>query len=70
MEEADVTVGLLIFLGKAGDPAGTEGLASAAQATLVLGFGLATMAFLAVAAVVLGLTRGRHAASHPRSASQ
>ncbi|XP_062036651.1 zona pellucida sperm-binding protein 3 [Lepus europaeus] len=69
-EEADVTVGPLIFLGKAGDPAGTEGLASAAQATLVLGFGLATVVFLAVAVVVLGLARGCHTASHPRSASQ
>ncbi|XP_047390191.1 zona pellucida sperm-binding protein 3 [Sciurus carolinensis] len=62
-EEADVTVGPLIFLGKA--DRGVEGWSVPAQASVALGLGLAVVAFLTLAAVVLGLARRCHTASHP-----
>ncbi|XP_062947918.1 zona pellucida sperm-binding protein 3 [Cynocephalus volans] len=68
-EEADVTVGPLIFLGRAGDH-DMEGWTSPAHTSMALGLGLAMVAFLTLAAVVLGLSRKWHAASHPVSASQ
>ncbi|XP_055462204.1 zona pellucida sperm-binding protein 3 [Psammomys obesus] len=54
-DEADVTVGP-IFLGKESDQA-VEGWISSAQTSVALGLGLATVAFLILAAVVLGVTR-------------
>ncbi|XP_051017240.1 zona pellucida sperm-binding protein 3 [Acomys russatus] len=55
-DEADVTVGPLIFLGKASDQA-VEGWTSSAQTSVALGLGLATVAFLTLAVIVLGVTR-------------
>nr|XP_027808747.1 zona pellucida sperm-binding protein 3 [Marmota flaviventris] len=71
-EEADVTVGPLIFLGKADDPGdhgdhGVEGWHTPAHASMALGLSLAVVAFLTLAAVVLGLARRCHTASHPVS---
>ncbi|XP_007938379.1 zona pellucida sperm-binding protein 3 [Orycteropus afer afer] len=63
-EEADVTVGPLIFLGKAGDR-GMEEWASAAQSSMALGVGLVVVVTLTLAAVILGLARRRRAVSHP-----
>ncbi|MEJ1272652.1 zona pellucida sperm-binding protein 3 isoform X2 [Cricetulus griseus] len=68
-DEADVTVGPLIFLGKASDQA-VEGWASSAQTSLALGLGLAAVAFLTLAAIVLGITGNRHTTSHDVSLSQ
>lgn len=62
-EAADVTVGPLIFLGKASDH-GMEGLTSSLT-SVMLGLGLAMMVSLTLAAVVLGVARRRQAASHP-----
>ncbi|KAM6156399.1 zona pellucida sperm-binding protein 3 [Erethizon dorsatum] len=67
-EEADVTVGPLIFLGEAGDHS-VEGWTSATHTSMALGLGLAMMAFLSLA-VVLGLARRCHTASHSVSLSQ
>ncbi|XP_004630510.1 zona pellucida sperm-binding protein 3 [Octodon degus] len=67
-EEADVTVGPLIFLGEAGDHS-VEGWASSAHTSMALGLGLAMMALLSLA-VVLGLTRRCHTASRSVSLSQ
>ena len=61
-EEADVTVGPLIFLGKMIDR-GVEGPTSSPP-LVMLGLGLATVT-LTLAAIVLGLTGRRRAASHP-----
>lgn len=66
-EEADVTVGPLIFLGEAGDR-GVEVWNTPAHASMALGLGLAVVAFLTLAALVLGLARRCHTASHPVSA--
>ncbi|XP_044088977.1 zona pellucida sperm-binding protein 3 [Neovison vison] len=60
-EEAEITVGPLIFLGKAGDP-GAEGSTSP-HASVMLGFGLATVLSLTLATLVLVLSRRRRAAS-------
>ncbi|KAH0512380.1 Zona pellucida sperm-binding protein 3 [Microtus ochrogaster] len=68
-DEADVTVGPLIFLGKASDQA-VEGWTSSAQTSVALGLGLATVAFLTLAAIVLGVTRKCHSTSHVVSLSQ
>ena len=62
-EEADVTAGPLIFLGKAGDR-GVEG-SSSPLTSVMLGFGLAVLVSLTLATVVLGLARWRQAAFHP-----
>nr|P97708.2 RecName: Full=Zona pellucida sperm-binding protein 3; AltName: Full=Zona pellucida glycoprotein 3; Short=Zp-3; AltName: Full=Zona pellucida protein C; Contains: RecName: Full=Processed zona pellucida sperm-binding protein 3; Flags: Precursor [Rattus norvegicus]CAA71787.1 zona pellucida glycoprotein 3 [Rattus rattus] len=62
-DEADVTVGPLIFLGKANDQA-VEGWTSSAQTSVALGLGLATVAFLTLAAIVLGVTRKCHTSSY------
>ncbi|XP_001493094.2 zona pellucida sperm-binding protein 3 [Equus przewalskii] len=62
-EEADVTVGPLIFLGKASDRA-EEGSTSS-PASVMLGLGLAAVGSLTLATVGLGLARRRRAASHP-----
>uniref|UniRef100_A0A2K6FZK2 Zona pellucida sperm-binding protein 3 n=1 Tax=Propithecus coquereli TaxID=379532 RepID=A0A2K6FZK2_PROCO len=67
-DEADVTVGPLIFLGKASDH-DMEGWTSPAHTSVALGGGLAAVASLALAAVVLALTR-RGSVSHPVSVSQ
>ncbi|CAH7256294.1 zona pellucida sperm-binding protein 3 [Phodopus roborovskii] len=68
-DEADVTVGPLIFLGKASDRA-VEGWASSDHTSLVLGLGLAAVAFLILAAIVLGVTKQSHTTSHVVSLSQ
>ncbi|XP_057621602.1 zona pellucida sperm-binding protein 3-like [Chionomys nivalis] len=68
-DEADVTVGPLIFLGKASDQA-VEGWTSSAQTSVALGLGLATVAFLTLAAIVLGVTRKCHSTSRVVSLSQ
>ncbi|VCW76856.1 unnamed protein product, partial [Gulo gulo] len=60
-EEAEITVGPLIFLGKAGDP-GAEGSTSP-HASVMLGLGLATVLSLTLATLVLVLARRRRAAS-------
>ncbi|XP_036028368.1 zona pellucida sperm-binding protein 3 [Onychomys torridus] len=62
-DEADVTVGPLIFLGKASDQA-VEGWTSSAQTSVALGLGLAAVASLTLAALVLTITRKCHTASH------
>ncbi|XP_005396869.1 PREDICTED: zona pellucida sperm-binding protein 3 [Chinchilla lanigera] len=67
-EEADVTVGPLIFLGEAGGHS-VEGWTSPVHPSMALGLGLAVMAFLSLA-VVLGLTKRCHSASHSMSLSQ
>nr|XP_019608266.1 PREDICTED: zona pellucida sperm-binding protein 3 [Rhinolophus sinicus] len=61
-EAADVTVGPLIFLGKASDH-GVEGSTSSFT-SVMLGLGLAMVVTLTLAAVVLGVARRRQAASH------
>uniref|UniRef100_A0A8C0WXG5 Zona pellucida sperm-binding protein 3 n=1 Tax=Castor canadensis TaxID=51338 RepID=A0A8C0WXG5_CASCN len=68
-EEADVTVGPLILLGKAGDHR-VEGWTSPAHTSIALGLGLAVVAFLTVAALVLGLTSTYRTASHSATLSQ
>ncbi|MXQ81280.1 hypothetical protein E5288_WYG005817 [Bos mutus] len=65
-EEADVTVGPLIFLRKMNDR-GVEGPTSSPP-LVMLGLGLATVMTLTLAAIVLGLTGRRRAASHPHAA--
>lgn len=71
-EEADVTMGPLIFLGKAGDQ-GMEGSTSS-RTSVGLGVGLTTVVSLILATIVLGLARSCQDASHlvmcPVSASQ
>ncbi|XP_058426534.1 zona pellucida sperm-binding protein 3 [Diceros bicornis minor] len=64
-EEADVTVGPLIFLGKANDRAVEGSTSSPTSLMLGLGLGLAAMGSLTLAVIVLGLARSRQAASHP-----
>uniref|UniRef100_A0A8D1FIW9 Zona pellucida sperm-binding protein 3 n=1 Tax=Sus scrofa TaxID=9823 RepID=A0A8D1FIW9_PIG len=70
-DEADVTVGPLIFLGKTSDH-GVEGSTSSPTSVMV-GLGLATVVTLTLATIVLGVARRRRAAAHlvcPVSASQ
>ncbi|KAL1768734.1 Zona pellucida glycoprotein 3 [Sigmodon hispidus] len=55
-DEADVTIGPLIFLGRASEQT-VEGWTSSAETSVALGLGLATVAFLTLAAIVLGVTR-------------
>ncbi|XP_026981281.1 zona pellucida sperm-binding protein 3 [Sagmatias obliquidens] len=62
-EEADVTVGPLIFLGKTRDHS-VEGSTSSPP-SVMLGLGLATVVSLTLATIVLGFTGKRRAASHP-----
>lgn len=62
-EAADVTVGPLIFLGKAGDH-GVEASTSSFT-SVMLGLGLAMAVSLTLATIVLGLARRRQAALHP-----
>lgn len=62
-EEADVTVGPLIFLGKTGNH-GVEGSPSSLT-SVMLGLGLAVLASLTLATIVLLLARWRQAAFHP-----
>ncbi|KAF6128436.1 zona pellucida glycoprotein 3 [Phyllostomus discolor] len=62
-EEADVTVGPLIFLGKTGNH-GVESSPSSLT-SVMLGLGLAVLASLTLATIVLGLARWRQAAFHP-----
>ncbi|KAM6155857.1 zona pellucida sperm-binding protein 3 [Rhynchocyon petersi] len=57
-EEANVTVGPLIFLGKATDN-GVEGWTSNAHSLMLLGLGLLVLVPLTLAIVILGLSR-RH----------
>nr|XP_044998804.1 zona pellucida sperm-binding protein 3 [Jaculus jaculus] len=68
-EEADVTVGPLIFLGKASEQA-VEGWTSSSHTSVVLGSGLATAAFLILAAIVLGVSRRCPTSLYPVSSSQ
>ncbi|XP_004448334.1 zona pellucida sperm-binding protein 3 [Dasypus novemcinctus] len=63
-EEVDVTVGPLVFLGKAADHS-TQGWTPSVHTSVALALGLAMLAALTLAAVVLGLAKGRQAASHP-----
>ncbi|ELK29703.1 Zona pellucida sperm-binding protein 3 [Myotis davidii] len=62
-EEADVTVGPLIFLGKTGNPDVEESTSS--LTSLMLGLVLAMVASLTLANIVLGLAKWRQAAFHP-----
>ncbi|NP_001009330.1 zona pellucida sperm-binding protein 3 precursor [Felis catus] len=62
-EEADITVGPLIFLGKAADR-GVEGSTSP-HTSVMVGIGLATVLSLTLATIVLGLARRHHTASRP-----
>jgi hypothetical protein len=62
-------VGPLILLGKAGDHR-VEGWTSPAHTSIALGLGLAVVAFLTVAALVLGLTSTYRTASHSATLSQ
>ena len=62
-EEADVTVGPLIFLGKTRDHS-VEGSTSSPP-SVMLGLGLATVVSLTLATIVLGFMGKRRAASHP-----
>ncbi|KAM4820740.1 zona pellucida sperm-binding protein 3 [Thomomys bottae] len=62
-DEADVTLGPLIFLGKAGDSS-VEGSTAPVHTSVALGLGLATVAFVTLAVMILGLARGCHTASH------
>ncbi|KAM8777542.1 zona pellucida sperm-binding protein 3 [Rhynchonycteris naso] len=61
-EEADVTVGPLIFLDKAGDHGVEESTSS--LTSVMLGLGLAMAVSLTLATIVLGLARCRQAAFH------
>ncbi|ELK06879.1 zona pellucida sperm-binding protein 3 [Pteropus alecto] len=61
-EAADVTVGPLIFLGKASDRGVEE---STSLTSVMLGLGLAMVVSLTLATIVLGLARRRQAASRP-----
>ncbi|XP_004706035.2 zona pellucida sperm-binding protein 3 [Echinops telfairi] len=64
-EEADLTVGPLIFLGKAGDHR-REGWTSAAHSSVSLALGLVVVVVtLSLAAVVLGLARWQRTSSYP-----
>ncbi|KAK2507722.1 hypothetical protein MC885_018779 [Smutsia gigantea] len=71
-EEADVTVGPLIFLGKAADQ--SMGSSVSSLTSVMLGLGLVTGITLTLATVVLAIARRQHTASHsamyPVSASQ
>ncbi|XP_032110923.1 zona pellucida sperm-binding protein 3 [Sapajus apella] len=70
-EEADVTVGPLIFLDRTGDHEMEQwALPADTSLLLLLGTGLAVVAFLTLTAVILVLTRRCRTASHPVSASQ
>ncbi|XP_040829742.1 zona pellucida sperm-binding protein 3-like [Ochotona curzoniae] len=71
-EEADITVGPLIFLGKAGDPKDPKEWASPAYSSAtVLSLGLATVVLLVGVAVLLSFATRRHqAASSPMAASE
>nr|XP_010335567.2 zona pellucida sperm-binding protein 3-like [Saimiri boliviensis boliviensis] len=69
-EEADVSVGLLIFLDRTGDHEMEQWALPADTSLLLLGTGLALVAFLTLTAVILVVTRRCHTASHPVSASQ
>ncbi|XP_006773450.1 PREDICTED: zona pellucida sperm-binding protein 3 [Myotis davidii] len=62
-EEADITVGPLIFLGKTGNPDVEESTSS--LTSLMLGLVLAMVASLTLANIVLGLAKWRRAAFHP-----
>ncbi|XP_054445237.1 zona pellucida sperm-binding protein 3 [Pteronotus mesoamericanus] len=62
-EEADVTVGPLIFLGKAGDHGVEESASSLTP--VMLGLGLAVLVSLTLATIVLGLIRCHQAAFRP-----
>nr|P48831.1 RecName: Full=Zona pellucida sperm-binding protein 3; AltName: Full=Sperm receptor; AltName: Full=Zona pellucida glycoprotein 3; Short=Zp-3; AltName: Full=Zona pellucida protein C; Contains: RecName: Full=Processed zona pellucida sperm-binding protein 3; Flags: Precursor [Canis lupus familiaris]AAA74387.1 zona pellucida C protein [Canis lupus familiaris] len=62
-EEAEITVGPLIFLGKASDH-GIEGSTSP-HTSVMLGLGLATVVSLTLATIVLVLAKRHRTASHP-----
>ncbi|XP_012887195.1 PREDICTED: zona pellucida sperm-binding protein 3 [Dipodomys ordii] len=68
-DEADVTLGPLIFLGKTGDY-DVEGSTSPAHPSMALGLGLATVALVTLAGIIMGLARGCHTAAHSMSPSQ
>lgn len=61
-EEAEITVGPLIFLGKAGDR-GVEGSTSP-HTSVMLGLGLATVVSLTLATIGLVLAQRHHTVSH------
>ncbi|XP_004688332.1 PREDICTED: zona pellucida sperm-binding protein 3 [Condylura cristata] len=61
-DHADVTVGPLIFLGKAEDHGVEESTSHTAAA---LSFGLVTVVALTLTSLALSFARRRHAASHP-----
>ncbi|KAM5228634.1 zona pellucida sperm-binding protein 3 [Ctenodactylus gundi] len=69
IEEADVTLGPLIFLGEAADRS-TARWASPAHTSVALGLGLAAIGVLTLAAAFLALTRKWHTAPHSVSLSE
>ncbi|XP_023074383.1 zona pellucida sperm-binding protein 3 [Piliocolobus tephrosceles] len=69
-EEADITVGPLIFLDRSADYEVEQWALPADTSVLLLGIGLAVVASLTLTAVILVLTRRCRTASHPVSVSQ
>ncbi|KAL4701369.1 hypothetical protein H8959_015373 [Pygathrix nigripes] len=69
-EEADITVGPLIFLDRSADYEVEQWALPADTSVLLLGIGLAVVASLTLTAVILVLTRRCHTASQPVSVSQ
>ncbi|PNJ85525.1 ZP3 isoform 4, partial [Pongo abelii] len=69
-EEADVTVGPLIFLDRSGDYEVEQWALPSDTSVVLLGIGLAVVASLTLTAVILVLTRRCRTASRPVSASE
>ncbi|PNI88277.1 ZP3 isoform 5, partial [Pan troglodytes] len=69
-EEADVTVGPLIFLDRSGDHEVEQWALPSDTSVVLLGVGLAVVVSLTLTAVILVLTRRCRTASHPVSASE
>ncbi|XP_033048512.1 zona pellucida sperm-binding protein 3 isoform X2 [Trachypithecus francoisi] len=69
-EEADITVGPLIFLDRSADYEVEQWALPADTSVLLLGIGLAVVASLTLTAVILVLTRRCRTASQPVSVSQ
>ncbi|XP_030653378.1 zona pellucida sperm-binding protein 3 isoform X1 [Nomascus leucogenys] len=69
-EEADVTVGPLIFLDRSGDHEVEQWALPSDTSVVLLGLGLAVVVSLTLTAVILVLTRRCRTASHPVSASE
>nr|XP_055248797.1 zona pellucida sperm-binding protein 3 isoform X3 [Gorilla gorilla gorilla] len=69
-EEADVTMGPLIFLDRSGDHEVEQWALPSDTSVVLLGVGLAVVVSLTLTAVILVLTRRCRTASHPVSASE